>query len=441
MPKPLMKQTVAWVRLLSLLRSLAGDKRGVIVVMFALMLPILLGAIGLAVEVGFWFQSRRGLQSAADAAAIAAAYTMWDGGIESDAYDDAVREANRNWDGDDFTLATFDNDIMPPTSGAYTADSSAVEVELTASSPLMIIDYLVNAGAIDISARAVAALGTVSEACVLTLKSTGTAMSVSSNVDLSGCSVAVNSSDAAALKTSGTGDLTTECAYVVGGASEVGGSSINTTCSEVGTGAHATSNPYADLTMPADYVPGDCDYNNFSTSSDGQALSPGNYCNGLTIQNTGVTMSSGEYFIYKGQFKVNAGASVTGNGVTIFLTGTGAQYADVQINGGASVTLTAQTTSAAYGDTYAGILFFQDPNTPTSGSNDQTFNGGAALDLTGALYFPSGNVIINGGSSMDSTCIQVIAYTADVSGDAAWDNDCAMFGDNVISVDEVRLVE
>lgn len=440
MRKSTIKQA-ARIRFPSVLKELAGDRRGVIIVMFALMLPVLLGAIGLAVEVGFWFQSKRGLQSAADAAAIAAAYTMWDGGIESGAYDDAVREANRNWDGDDFTVATFDDDIMPPTSGAYTADSSAIEVELTASSPLMIIDYLMSTSAITINARAVAALGTKSEACVLTLKSTGTAMTVSSDVNLAGCSVAVNSSDDAALKTSGTGDLTTECISVVGGASEVGGSSINTTCTESGTGAHATSDPYADLTMPADYVPGDCDYNNFSTGSDGQTINPGNYCNGLTIQNTGVTMSSGEYFIYKGQFKVNAGAGVTGDGVTIFMTGTGAQYADVQINGGASVTLTAQTTSAAYGDTYAGILFFQDPDTPTAGSNDQTFNGGTTLDLTGALYFPSGNVIINGGSSMDSTCIQVIAYTADVSGDASWDNDCAMFGDNVITIDEVKLVE
>ena len=51
---------------------LAADQRGVIIVMFALMLPIFLGFIGLGVEVGYWFQIKRDLQAAADAPATAA---------------------------------------------------------------------------------------------------------------------------------------------------------------------------------------------------------------------------------------------------------------------------------------------------------------------------------------------------------------------------------
>ena len=47
--------------------------------MFALMLPIMLGFIGLAVEVGYWFSKHRDLQAAADVAAFAGSYDIAEG--------------------------------------------------------------------------------------------------------------------------------------------------------------------------------------------------------------------------------------------------------------------------------------------------------------------------------------------------------------------------
>jgi Flp pilus assembly protein TadG len=59
--------------LLSGLRGFSGDRRGVVVVLVALAMPVLAGAMGLAAETSFWYVHKRGMQNAADAAAIAAA--------------------------------------------------------------------------------------------------------------------------------------------------------------------------------------------------------------------------------------------------------------------------------------------------------------------------------------------------------------------------------
>lgn len=49
------------------------DRRGVVAVAVAILLPVLIGFAGLGIEVGMWFAIQRQNQSAADAAAISAA--------------------------------------------------------------------------------------------------------------------------------------------------------------------------------------------------------------------------------------------------------------------------------------------------------------------------------------------------------------------------------
>jgi Flp pilus assembly protein TadG len=54
-------------------RSFVGDQRGASIVIGALILPALIGAMGLAAEISYWHLHHRAMQNAADAAAIAAA--------------------------------------------------------------------------------------------------------------------------------------------------------------------------------------------------------------------------------------------------------------------------------------------------------------------------------------------------------------------------------
>src|SRR5580704_8780540 len=59
--------------LLSRLHGFCDERSGVVAVLVALALPVLVGAMGLAAETSYWYVHQRGMQNAADAAAIAAA--------------------------------------------------------------------------------------------------------------------------------------------------------------------------------------------------------------------------------------------------------------------------------------------------------------------------------------------------------------------------------
>ena len=54
-------------------RGFSVDRRGIVAVIVALAMPVLVGSMGLAAEASYWYVHQRGMQNAADAAAIAAA--------------------------------------------------------------------------------------------------------------------------------------------------------------------------------------------------------------------------------------------------------------------------------------------------------------------------------------------------------------------------------
>ena len=54
-------------------RELRADERGTVAIMMGVLLPVLVGAMGLALEISYWYMTNRSMQNVADAAAIAAA--------------------------------------------------------------------------------------------------------------------------------------------------------------------------------------------------------------------------------------------------------------------------------------------------------------------------------------------------------------------------------
>jgi hypothetical protein len=77
---------------------------------------------------------------------------------------------------------------------------------------------------------------------------------------------------------------------------------------------------------------------------------------------------------------------------------TGYSYAPFTFNNGSTVTLTAPTTG-----TYAGILLYQDPTVVSSLMNNLA--GGASLNLTGTLLFPTTGLDISNGVNAAYTII------------------------------------
>jgi len=142
-------------------------------------------------------------------------------------------------------------------------------------------------------------------------------------------------------------------------------------------------------------------------------LSPGVYCNGLSISNGATAaMNPGVYFIDRGTFAVGGGAHVTGTGVTIVLSSsTGGNYANAVIDNGTTVTLSAPTTGAT-----AGMVFYGDRRASVAGTSS-TFAGGTAINFTGAIYLPTQTLNWNNGANnTSSSCTELIAATIVLGG-------------------------
>lgn len=396
---------------------LSGKQTGAIAVLVALSLPILLGTVSMGVEVGAWYARARELQTAADAAAIAAAFELSESN-EDDMDTSAEEEAERNsFDSTEGTLVMN----HPPENGDYIDEDDAVEIILSEPYPLAATAIFLDQDPI-ITARAVAyaepAQGTET-ACVLALDETACGaitISGSANIGLSGCVIASNSSCDSGLLLAGSGTLTAQSASLVGGYEQGSSATFNYDTAPK-TGLTPTEDPYAALEVEP-YA--GCDHTNKALNGQtSTTLSPGVYCQGLTINEKGpTTLLPGVYIMDGGNFRINSGSDVDGEGVTIILTASNGQdYADVQINGGADVDIEAPTSGP-----YSGVVFFGDPD--SNGSMDLKFNGGANMNINGAIYFPQDDVEFKGNSSSTPSCTQIVAKTVGFTGNTSANHDC-----------------
>lgn len=406
-----------------LLRRLAADRRGGVAVMLALLLPVVVGVAALAVETGLWFAERRALQTAADAAALSGAFELT-AGRRATVAASALVDGRRNAADASFTVRT------PPVTGKYVGSGGAVEV--VASRPQTLLLSALFLGDMQVGARAVARAGSAGDPCILALErveSSAAEFSGSADIVLKDCGVKANSSSAQALTVSGSSSLTAQFVETVGGY-QVSGSGTLSVGSAI-TNAAASEDPFKALSNPS---VGGCTHSGFKENGTA-TLSPGVYCNGLDLgAKAKVTLSPGVYVVNGGNVRINGGAQVSGSGVTIFLTGAAGDYATVDINGGAAVDLTAPNSGS-----YAGVLMFQDRNAPVGGDNK--FNGGSAMSLNGALYFPGQQVEFQGNTSNAGGCTRIVADTVTFTGDATLGNACASLGLQAAGATPPRLVE
>jgi hypothetical protein len=128
-----------------------------------------------------------------------------------------------------------------------------------------------------------------------------------------------------------------------------------------------------------------------------------------------VTFNPGTYVIDGGGLTITGG-TVSGSGVTFYLTGVNKaasnpqDYAGVNINGG-TVNLSAPCDNSGGG--IEGMLFFQDRSI-TSGVGS-VINGNTGSTFTGALYFPTTSLSYAGTSGADQYTY-LVANTLTITG-------------------------
>jgi hypothetical protein len=110
--------------------------------------------------------------------------------------------------------------------------------------------------------------------------------------------------------------------------------------------------------------------------------------------------------------------------VTIILTSsTGSNYGSVDFEGGATIILTALTSSATVGT--PGVAIWVDKSAPMA---TDKFNGGSTENITGAIYAPTGQVEYAGGASTSTGCTQLVAVTVTFTDNANFGNSCTNSG-------------
>ena len=415
-------------------------QRGGVLVLVAVSMTALLAMTGLALDTGMVYAKFRQSQSAADAAALAGVFEIYND--RSDYLDIAAREQARingfehGKDGIEVIVNS------PPLSGTYAEDENSVEVivhQPARTSFLSVLGFDV----LPYSARAVAS-GTFTPGlgCVYTLDTGNTekALHISSESELdANCGVWVNSKSSKGAYVDSKSCLRSSTTVVVGGAKRDGKCDTESdkgfVCSDGEDCPEKQSVPASDpfALLPAPEV-GPCTsgkYGEPTVVEESKTLNPGTYCGGIHIKGGTVKLSSGLYILRGGGLDIESSVKNDddGGGVTFYNTCynecTGKEkdeedFRPISIRNDTSTTLRAPPCNGGISgqgctgsDNHLdGILFFTDRHAPESeelgDAPRNEIGSNSELHFFGVMYFPNQHLAFTSGSEGDSSMQTII---------------------------------
>jgi Flp pilus assembly protein TadG len=420
---------------------------GQVLVVVALCMIVLLGFMGLGIDMGYLRYMKRQLQKAADAAAIAGAQELvqcppgtFDCTALTTAAQDALTENGLSGStlvtdcgtSTESFVVTVNNPPCYVSTDPHLSDNHYVEVIVSQAEPLF-FSQIFGEQTATLTARAEAGLES-SVNCIYALDPSDTetiAVDFEAAVNAN-CGVEDESSSSSAFYCY-IGALKAASISVFGGSSTYDCSV--TPAPKIHQVTPTPADPLAYLPTPS---VGSCGasvstpYTGYSGTTSGllitgtATLNQGTYCGGIEISETAnVTFEPGIYVLTSPVtsgtgygLTIDIGAAVLGSGVTFYNTlgsGSGSPgaiyfYPTACAYGGTGVSLTAPTSG-----TYEGLLFFQDP----SNANAALILGSTAYktSLQGSYYFPkakvkfaySGTILYN---ILDAYQIEFAAITA-----------------------------
>ena len=445
-------------------------------VMYAAAIPMFAGVVAVGAETGTFYNQKRQMQNAADAAALSASIDML-ASPSADINSSANSAAQRNG----FSNGANNVSVIvnsPPKSGPNVGTAGAVEVIIQKSAQSFIFGNVLNTflgkqsgSPFSLTARAVAARSSSTKTGQITTPTTTTTTSYEA------CMAALTPNAEQGISFTSFNNLKMDCTIASNGTStssdskaSIYMSSFNNatfhtngsqptnagiwtrgsfykssynhlTADSILTGQTTTLvDPYASLPTPS---PGTCSYSNFAPSG-GSAVTllAGTYCGGLTISSiNNVYFTPGTYYVANGDLYISSVNNVScptcvdgQSGVTIVLTQTTGNYSDIggfRISSDNNVTLSAQPSGP-----YKGVLVYQDRNAPvgtmTSTSKIFTISSINNAKLSGAIYFPSNRIDIsslnNSGNSTNGCTVWIGRYIKFSSYNNNYVAGCNTFG-------------
>jgi len=406
------------------------DERGVTAVIFALLLPFILGGVALGVETGYWFTVKNTLQSAADVAAYSVGVGMRRGDPVPALEMAASRIATRSG----FNPAYGEVRVnIPPLVGDYKGNSDYAEVVLSEHRDRLFSALFVK-DPVEISTRSVVTTLGGEPLCVLALSedsSNALHFGLASDVSLDECGAASNSSSGSSISSIlYTGRLSAKCVQTVGGFSMINTLGFDP-CAGSLSGAASAPDPYQNLheinlsgipctTPPASAQGGGWGRNGIVI--DGMLVT--RFCGDVVVRGRH-DLPPGVYVIEAGTLRISTAATITGSGVSLLMRNGGA----LQISN-ANVTLSAPTTGP-----FKGVLMASSRENSRSHEISLLSNS----SLSGAIYMPSASLSFSGGWT--SHCIQLVANTIHFSGQTRANANCANGTRSLMAGQTVAVVE
>ena len=427
------------------LRRLSKDNRGVIIIVTALLFPVLLAFVGMALDFGYVYDVKRRQQNAADAGAMGGVAEVLRNNPTSASVTRAAREDAQMNGFAHYQLPGGNPDVTVTVNWPYGGNATQVEVIIQEVNVPIYFMEIVKDGLAVVRSRAVAGWTNYADGCIF----------------------ALNPAESASFKVNGTGDLNTNCDILVNSSDDtayfqqsgvsgacvpnvgmVGGYSSPPSCAG-GTDPNVVQiahfpDPLSHLTTPTSAGLTDWGAANIK-NGDQVVLEPGYYS---SFQMTGgeAVMNGGKYYV-DGNFTINGGiltsygyggsggtalcvalgATCQGNGVTIYVTG------KVTINGNAGSVNLSSPADDSYGGTQ-GILFW------SLNTGKHKAVGNALSNLSGGLYFPYGELAFRGTN--DSGAWQmIVADTGEILGTASTTNDFGGYFPGMPDIRTATLLE
>ena len=352
---------------------------GSVVLLFALMAPVLIAAVGAAIDYGIWVKQRSQLQAAADVAAMASARELTVSSFDAK----RIQFVAESWAKSAYINASENQEIIVKT---FSADEGkSVRVELSQSRKVYFSGIL-NSSPGPLEVSAVATLNGRKKICVVALdNASSSTISLKSNSWLTalGCDVQSNSVSSSGVTSDSSIQVTAERTCSSGGFFGQGsfyGLRVD--------GCKSVDDPLVDRAPP---TVGGCTANNRSITDQGTASSPyiipaGVYCGGLMIGgNANVRFAPGEYVIKDGPLVIDSNANAQGDGVGFYLVGNNSTF---RFMSNARVSLKAPVDGAL-----AGLLFFEDRAAPLLRNHEIKTN--YVSNMTGTIYLPRGRFVVD----------------------------------------------
>jgi hypothetical protein len=386
-----------------------------VILLVALMMVPILGMVGIALDSGYLFVTRRSMQTAADSAALAGSFDQANNSSTSLTTVTTAAKADAKTNGFD----DADSDVTvtvhsPPTSGAF-QDPDYVEVIVEKDVPAVFMNVLSligvsEPGSSTVKARAVAGRASIKACFVAMNASASSAFFVSggATINTPNCGIFVNSSSSTALRSGSSGLCVSNLMTAV-----VGGKSLACTFSPTPIpGAGASTDPLAGLAVPT-RPSGAC----INVPPSGVLDPTQAYCK-IDISgggNTTLSLKAGAtsnviYIDGQGGGGGVTGFSVSGSGTNV--TGSGIMFyvasGDISADPNSKLTLSGPTTG-----TYAGMVFFQASGNTLKATLKGSGNSNCKA-INGIFYAVSAEIdFLAGGAHESGSCSTNAIFIAD----------------------------